>query len=143
MADVVQGVLRWILYGNSHLKVDQYHTRLTSYFSHQDLLSDIVKITGPMFEEQKMFYTNLVLAGQRTSAIGATGDDVVFSLTGFIATRALGAACWDGPSIDGESIHMDPVILTWLVLDASFRPALYNDAIWTLLPSRYKLNMLY
>ena len=71
----------------------------------------------------------------KKSVIGATGDDVVFSLTGFIATRALGAACWDGPSIDGESIHMDPVILTWLVLDASFRPALYNDAIWTLLPS--------
>ena len=128
----------WILYGNLSLKVDQYHTKLTSsYFSCRGLPpGDIVKITGPMFKEQKMFYTNLVLAGQRTSAIGATGDDVVFSLTGFIATRALGAACWDGPSIDGESIHMDPVILTWLVLDASFRPALYNDAIWTLLPSR-------
>ena len=78
MADVVQGVLRWILYGNSHLKVDQYHTRLTSYFTHQDLPSDIVKITGPMFKEQKMFYTNFFLAGRRTSVIGTTDDDVVF-----------------------------------------------------------------
>jgi hypothetical protein len=31
-----------------------------------------------MFKEQKMFYTHLFLAGQRASAIGATGDDVVF-----------------------------------------------------------------
>ena len=38
--------------------------------------------------------------------------------------------------IHGESIHKGPVILARLVLDASFQPALYNDAIWTVLPSR-------
>ena len=52
-----------------------------------------------MFKEQKMFYTNLFLASQRASAIGATGDDVVFSPTGYIATPALGAAGWDGHHI--------------------------------------------
>ena len=52
-----------------------------------------------MFKEQKMFYTNLFLASQRASAIGATGDDVVFPPTGYIATPALGAAGWDGHHI--------------------------------------------
>ena len=41
------------------------------------------------------------------------------------------------PSIDGESIHKEPISLARLMLDASFRPALYNDAIWTLLPSHW------
>ena len=105
---------QWILYGNSHLKVDQYHTKLTSYFSRWDLLlDDIVKITGPMFKEQKMVYTNLLLAGQRaTSTIGAIGDDVVYSPTGCIATQALGAAGWDGCHI---SLVMSFDLLTDLI----------------------------
>ena len=69
---------QWILYGNSRLKVDQYHNKLTSYLPLRGFHGDIVKITGPMLKEQKMFYTNLFLAGRRASALGATGDDVVF-----------------------------------------------------------------
>lgn len=92
--------------------MDQYHTRLTSYFTHQDLPSDIVKITGPMFKEQKMFYTNFFLPGQRASAIGATCDDVVYSPTGCIATWALGAAGWDGCHI---SLVMSFDLLTDLI----------------------------
>ena len=34
---------QWILYGNSRLKVDQYHTKLTSYFFHRDVLGDNCK----------------------------------------------------------------------------------------------------
>ena len=94
--------------------MDQYHTKLTSYFSRWDLLlDDIVKITGPMFKEQKMVYTNLLLAGQRaTSTIGAIGDDVVYSPTGCIATQALGAAGWDGCHI---SLVMSFDLLTDLI----------------------------
>ena len=48
-----------------------------------------------MFKEQKMFYTNLFLAGRRANAMGATGDDVFYSPTGCIAIQALGDAGWD------------------------------------------------
>ena len=76
-----------------------------------------MKVIGPMFKEQKLFYTNLFLAGVNAPpavtpanlpAIATPGiappviaPPVVdlFKPIGCIATRTLGAAGWDGPNI--------------------------------------------
>jgi hypothetical protein len=105
---------QWLLYGNSRVKIDQYHHKVCAYLDQHGLTGDIVKVIGPMFKEQKLFYTNLFIAGVNAlpavapanlPAIAPPGiaspvitPPVVdlFKPIGCIATRALGAAGWDG-----------------------------------------------
>jgi hypothetical protein len=54
---------QWLLYGNSRFKIDQYYPKVCAYLDQHRLTGDVVKVTGPMFKEQKLFYTNLFLAG--------------------------------------------------------------------------------
>ena len=65
----------------------------------QDLQGDIVKVIGTMFKEEKLFYTNLFLAGR--AARGGTADDYItlFDPVGCVATRSIGSTGWDGKSI--------------------------------------------
>ena len=54
---------QWLLYGNSRFKIDQYYSKVCAYLDQHGLTGDVVKVTGPMFKELKLFYTNLFLAG--------------------------------------------------------------------------------
>ena len=110
---------QWLLYGNSRFKIDQYYPKVCAYLDQHGLTGDVVKVTGPMFKEQKLFYTNLFLAGvnARPAVAPAVAPPAVAALPaidppavappivdlfkpiGCIATRALGAAGWDGRNI--------------------------------------------
>jgi hypothetical protein len=110
---------QWLLYGNSRFKIDQYYPKVCAYLDQHGLTGDVVKVIGPMFKEQKLFYTNLFLTGINappaiapavaTSAVAplpaidspAVAPPIVdlFKPIGCITTRALGAAGWDGRNI--------------------------------------------
>jgi hypothetical protein len=68
----------------------------------KDYDGDVVVITGPMFREQTLYYTNLFLNPELVDDSGghdAWPDGIKFDCCGCLATRSLGSAGWEGDHI--------------------------------------------
>jgi hypothetical protein len=92
---------QWILYANSRVDLENYHKKVKAMLNEQGFLGDVIIITGPMFKEQKFYYTNLFLntppPGEQT--VDTPLEDQTYDAIGCLATRSLGSAGWDGKSI--------------------------------------------
>jgi hypothetical protein len=52
---------QWLLFANSRKELENDHLKTREFLDVANLPGDIVMINGPMFREQKFFYTNLFL----------------------------------------------------------------------------------
>ena len=119
---------QWVLFANTRINVEKYHVSIRSHLDEKQYPGDVVLITGPMFREQKFYYTNLLLnpsmfdddhdfppggvdgyeSGDEDSDTGTVQESVVatnwpdgikFDCRGCCATRTIGSAGWDGDRI--------------------------------------------
>eukprot|EP00550_Attheya_septentrionalis_P003008 CAMPEP_0198281358 /NCGR_PEP_ID=MMETSP1449-20131203/1336_1 /TAXON_ID=420275 /ORGANISM="Attheya septentrionalis, Strain CCMP2084" /LENGTH=664 /DNA_ID=CAMNT_0043977123 /DNA_START=30 /DNA_END=2020 /DNA_ORIENTATION=+ len=89
---------QFIVFGNSRVRLEQFHLETKDYLNDGDFHGDLVLITGPMLKEQKFFYTDLFLntaAPDNNENIGKRKYDCI----GCFATRSLGSAGWDGADV--------------------------------------------
>ena len=91
---------QWILFANSRKELENDHLKVREFLDVTDLPGDIVMINGPMFREQKFFYTNLflnpelidvnaLLRGDADPSVSSHTDNVQFDAVGCLATRSL------------------------------------------------------
>jgi hypothetical protein len=102
---------QWLLFANSRKELENNHLKSREFLDVANLPGDIVMINGPMFREQKFFYTNLflnpelvdvaaLLRGDDDSTEAPVDSDVInFDAIGCLAMRSLGSAGWDGEHI--------------------------------------------
>jgi hypothetical protein len=102
---------QWLLFANSRKELENDHLKAREFLDVANLPGDIVMINGPMFREQKFFYTNLFLNPELVDIVGLLrGDDesnpkvldpdvATFDAIGCLATRSLGSAGWDGENV--------------------------------------------
>jgi hypothetical protein len=102
---------QWLLFANSRKELENDHLKTRQFLDVANLPGDIVMINGPMFREQKFFYTNLFLNPELVDITALLhGDDdsnnvlvdrdvITFNAIGCLATRSLGSAGWDGENV--------------------------------------------
>jgi hypothetical protein len=102
---------QWILFANSRKELETDHLKTREFLDVKSLPGNIVMINGPMFREQKFFYTNLFLnpelidlatllrGNDANKTIQADPDAIAFDAIGCLATRSLGSAGWDGDRV--------------------------------------------
>jgi hypothetical protein len=102
---------------NSRKELENDHLKSQEFLDVANLPGDIVMINGPMFREQKFFYTNLILNPElidiaallrpdngpegvsTTDSPAVDSDAISFDAIGCLATRSLGSAGWDGENV--------------------------------------------
>jgi hypothetical protein len=102
---------QWILFANSRKELETDHLTMREFLDVKSLPGNIVMINGPMFREQKFFYTNLFLnpelidlatllqGNAADDTIQADPDAIAFDAIGCLATHSLGSAGWDGDRV--------------------------------------------
>jgi hypothetical protein len=102
---------QWILFANSRKELETDHLKTREFLDVKSLPGDILMINGPMFREQKFFYTNLFLNPElidlstllrnddADATLPADPDAIAFDAIGCLATRSLGSAGWDGDRV--------------------------------------------
>ena len=89
---------KWILFSNTRIAIDKYYDSVRSYLDSENYDGDIIKITGTMYREQKLYHTDLFLNMNRVASLCIEPTDgIPFDVSGFdargcLATRSLGSA---------------------------------------------------
>jgi hypothetical protein len=95
-----EGRRQWIYFSNSRIELEAAHEKIKNHYNEKGYPGDIILITGPMFKEQKFFYTNKFLnSNPVVETETAALDEHHFNPIGCMATRGLGGAGWDGRDV--------------------------------------------
>jgi hypothetical protein len=109
---------QWLMFANARLHLEKHVVTIRSHLDDNNYDGDVVVITGPMFREQKFYYTNLFLNPEMVEddvfhsgpsdegadvsngvVLDSWPDGIKFDCRGCLATRSLGSAGWDGDRI--------------------------------------------